>query len=372
MTKYCSWIATLMVFMLLASCSNDDMGDSSNKDEETFPDILVISETDGTIYQHNIYNNGENKIDFNLTAELNLIDDEYFFIQHNDLINLVSRADVNYKVSQKNVVNSEILMLSYICDLEENEFGIRPIITNSRVAMVTIKDLISEGLFKIKSYDTKSRICEEINLGNAEVVGSVIVRDENVFLTQVENGNTYKISKIDLTTMTVAKAIDFSNVFKASEKDGKLYVFFQDNSYEIYDSNTFEEIGSSYLNFGLLPDGLGLFDIQLEGNILGIDIDYIQPSIIEVGPGTVNLETGEVINGEDFFALELSHILSYNYNANIKMTAFVQDLESGLVIYGFDIGDEGGKGGIIYTNYQNEILKLVELNSVPDRIVIRN
>ena len=72
-----------------------------------------------------------------------------------------------------------------------------------------------------------------------------------------------------------------------------IYLFFPDNSQQIYEAANFNLISSAFINLDVTISN-GLNKPQVNGEEVEVFIPYQQPSIFEGAPGTISLISGDL------------------------------------------------------------------------------
>ena len=157
----------------------------------------------------------------------------------------------------------------------------------------------------------------------------------------------------------------------ATLRDNELIVFGQDGSYRVYDIFTKDIVATGFLDI-LVGSQDDLFIAQFYGNHLLYDLYYTQPSPIVSQPAIFDLESNTFLKGSDFYFFDLRERMIEALGALVILTTYEVDMESGEIILGYDLNDGSGGGGIVFTNFENEVRKVVQLDYVPYRIIIRN
>ena len=175
-----------------------------------------------------------------------------------------------------------------------------------------------------------------------------------------------------MNTNKKEKELIFDDNFRATIRDNELHIFFYNGDYEIYNADNLDLKRKSNLDLKFFSEYPGFFKTQFIGNEMLFKLLYAQPSPVSYGPATIDLTTGEILTGLDFNLVAFWRELGGLLNASVGITTYSVDLKSNLVVVGFENTNQNNKsGGVVYSNFDGEILKIVELEFIPDKIIIR-
>lgn len=388
-------IRMCLCILLLTACSSDfnpiiEASDTDETDQQgteepqrrTF-DISVIASKDGQEYQIDIDNlnvDGDFPVT-NLTQELALrLETPYVRNIEATTISYLQGRNQDHRVGQKDVGTSEVFFAENYCPFVQeegvgkyiyfsrgNERRILYIYTESRVG-----DLES---FFIRIFNKNNGSCQTMALDPNPLTGlrSVILQGNILAMkyNTEENGGAV-ITLYDVISGEKINTFELDSLFKsATIRNGELLVFGADGSYRVYDMFS-KEIMATGLTNGSVAFQNDLFKTHFSGDLMFFNLLYPQPSAIVSQPAVYDLDSESTVMGEDYYLFDLRERMISALGALVLYTTYEVDLESGEIILGYDLNDGSGGGGIVFTNFENEVRKVVQLDYVPEEIIIRN
>ena len=388
-------IRMCLCVLLLSACSSEfnpiieasetDQADQQGLDDSqrrTF-DISVIATVDDQEIQIDIDNLNLNE-DFpvtNLTQELSLrLETPYVSIIEGTTISYLQGRNQDHRVGQKDVGTSEVFSAENYCPFVEEE-GVGKYIYFTRgndrriLYIYTESRMNNTEAFFIRIFNKNSGSCQTValdpnpfsGLRSAILQGNILAMKYNT----EENGGAV-ISLYDVISGEKINSFELDSLFKsATIRDGQLFVFGADGSYRIYDMFSKEIIGTGLSN-GIVEFENDLFKAQFHGNQMLYDLIYPQPSAITSQPAVYDLDSERTVLGADFYLFDLRDQMIDALGALVLYTAYEVDMASGEIILGYDLNDGSGGGGIVFTNFENEVRKVVQLDYVPREIIIRS
>ena len=363
--------------ILIVSCSTDDVPTREDVATQILHDITVVTSSNTAIYEYNIYRTDEVVNSTDLTAAYGLSPAFSYLNTTANKLTFYTAASNSFDIFQKEIGNSNIRVFDDICDeaLDETHYFAR----NSDEKIVQLGVGISTTsapgpeLF-VKFFDPISLGCTRIPVGNgflASQRGALIFEEKLYMAYQDFESDLYVLAQIDLTTEERLGDIRFEKPFTIAIKEGtELHAFFEDDAYEVYDANSLALLNEGFLNDGGVLGGEGLLDTNFRDDEILVFISYQQPSEISTGPAVMDLNTGDLIQGNDSFLFDLRRLLIDDLQYEIFFTSFAVKLETGAVVCGFLRAGQQ-KGGIVYTNFDGDILKVVEVEGIPEQIVLQ-
>jgi len=367
----------LFAFLLTLSCSTDNEPISEDDPAQILHDITVVTSSDTAIYEYNILRTDNVINNTDLTAAYGLSPAFSYLHTTANKLTFYTLAGNSFDIFQKEIGNSNIRVFDDICKeaLDETHYFAR----NSDNKIVQLGVGISTTgapgpeLF-VKFFDPSTSNCTRIPVGNgflASQRGALIFEETLYMAYQDFETDLYVLAKIDLTAEERVGDIRFEKPYTIAIKEGaELHAFFDDNVYQVYDSNSFALISEGFLNDGGVLGGEGLLDTNFRDDEILVFISYQQPSEISTGPAVMDLNTGDLIQGNDSFLFDLRRVLIDDLQYEIFFTSFAVNLETGAVVCGFLRAGQQ-KGGVVYTTFDGDILKVVEVEGVPGRIVLQ-
>ena len=344
-------------------------------------DITVIASREGDEYQIDIDNfTLEDYPVTNLTQELSLsLETPYFSSIEGTTISYLRGRNQEHRVGQKDVLNATAFSADNYCPLE-NEEGVGKFIyftraNEHRILYVYTESRIDEPeTFYIRIFNKDDNSCTTIPVDPNPFNGlrSAILQGNFLALKyNSEDGGSPVVSLYDIISGQKINSFELDSLFRsATLRSDELVIFGQDGSYRIYDIFTKELIATGFLDIlvGIEND---LFIAQFYGNQLLYDLYYSQPSPIVSQPAIFDIEANRFLKGTDFYFFDLRERMIEALGALVVLTTYEVDMESGEIILGYDLNDGSGGGGIVFTNFENEVRKVVQLDYVPYRIIVR-
>jgi len=370
MKNFC--FTLILTIILASSCSKSNSELNENPSSYKSKDITTITLANNQIYQIDILNSGSNIITTNLTESLGVENGYKTLATGSDFITFFKMpfgVPNNYYVYQKNIINSTTKVGSFNCTLDNDEMLNMPTRSEKKLIEFTGKWNGDFPFNFVRTYDLATGDCTLITLHAGQLYGSqnIFVDGEILYATYRNEQNKYEIDKINLNTGQLENQLEFDSNFFVTVGNNKLHVFLYDNNiHETYNTSDFQLFKSGSFNLLHQP---GFFKSSFNENEMYIDLPYTQPNIFLMRPVTIDLANGNKIKDSDFGSL--SQKLSEKLNVSpITFTKYVVDVKNNLIISGFHSPDPK-INGIVYTNFNADILKIVELDYTPGEIIIR-
>ncbi|MEZ4874763.1 MAG: hypothetical protein R2793_04765 [Flavobacteriaceae bacterium] len=182
-------------------------------------------------------------------------------------------------------------------------------------------------------------------------------------------GYQYKLLKINLATQTVEGTLNLLDQAPLFMKQGDQLYAFDPYTVKVFDFDSFALLSSQPNPIALLQSLQGFLDPPLANGQILLDEPAAQPSPYLSYPLLLDLDTGETLKGGGAYTAELAtqlgQVEGYAYP---HLGAYAVDVERGWVVFGFTT--EYHKRGVVYTNFNAEILDIVELEVIPNMIFI--
>jgi len=359
------------------SCSNDDMPPQEDITALVMHDIAVVSSSETAIYEYNILRADDVVNSTDLTATYGLSPAFTYLNTTANKLTFYTTASNSFDIFQKEIGNSNIQVYDDICDraADETHYFAR----NSEEKIVQIGVGVSTTavpgpeLF-VKFFDPVSKSCNRVAVGNgflARQRGALIFEETLYMAYQDFETDLYVLAQIDLTTEERKGDIRFETPFIIAIKEGtELHAFFEDDSYKVYDATSFQLLSEGVLDDNGFLGVEGLFDTSIWNDGILVSNFYPQPSEISSGPAVLDLQSGDLILGNDSFLFDVRAELIADLGYEIFYTTFEVNLQSGAIVCGFFRAGQQ-KGGIVYTNFDGDILKVVEMEGIPEQIVLQ-
>lgn len=368
----------LLACALLFACSNDDSNAGAEDiSTQVSHDITVVASSQTAIYQHDIPRDSDQATSVDLTSTFGLNPGFDFVQASENQLTFYTRAVESFDVLQKPILLNLAESFPDICVEEDDETHFLGRNSNSKIVIIGVGSSTTGNpgpeLF-VKFFDRVSRTCTRMPVGNGFLSsqrGTQMVGNNLYLAYQDFESSQYVLVEIDLENEERRGDIRFDEPWTAAIDDGVAkHFFFDDETYEVYDAQTDELIAASTLDDKGVLGSEGILNTSFWENGLLVIISYPQPSAITLGPAVMDLSDGELTRGNDSFLFdvrdELTNLLGYDN----FFVSYGVDLRSGTVVAGFvRAGLE--EGGIVYTNFNGDILKVVEFMGIPEQIVLR-
>ena len=343
--KFLIFLSFLFTFF---SCSKSD--ESSTPTKTNLPEVNVI-----------VFN-----IDIICTDDFGIETNSLLSNFYNSQVSFYRDSPLNNFIIQKNVITNNLYTITNLC--KEPDEDIRYITSNyNKILVFTIGNELINGVYESYLWilDRDSESCQRIFIGNNYQLGlnigtnNIYIEDNNVligFYDEVLDKN--KIINIDLNSAQVIASIEFeSTPFASTIIDSKLIVLFYQQENKVYNKNTLEPIEDT--SFKNIPISVNpsFFKSELYNNKLFLDVELAQPNITSFAPGYIDLTTNELymLNSFDIMA-KYGDIYGYGFNSYDHYTTYPN---KNIVVTGFT--NNLGEYGLIYTNYEGDILKIITL-----------
>ncbi|MDH3699608.1 MAG: hypothetical protein OEQ81_13160 [Flavobacteriaceae bacterium] len=367
------FFATFFTF----SCTSDDMPPQQETDVPIAHDISVVSISDTAIYEYNILRSDNTVIGTDLTATYGLSPAFTYLNTTANKLTFYTTASNSFDIFQKEIGNSNIQVYDDICDRSADETHYFAGNSDEKIVQIGVGASTTGApgpeLF-VKFFDPQTLNCKKVAVGNgylASQQGALIYEESLYMAYQDFETDLYVLAIIDLATEERSGDIRFEMPYTIAIKEGtELHTFFQDDTYEVYDANSYALLSEGVLMDNGVLGAEGLLDTVFRDDGILVFIPYQQPSEISSGPAVMDLKTGDLIQGNDTYLFDLRRALIDDLGYEIFFTSFTVNLETNAIVCGFLRAGEV-KGGVVYTNFDGDILKLVEIEGIPLEIVLQ-
>lgn len=362
---------------LCYACSSDDEGSGTGTDGNNinFDLIAIQPRLSDNMYQFNRVDRGEiigpaqNFIEESGRLELEdyiLLDDQLVFYNDFGSSNEVVYYDVNTETVR--VVPPVYFRQSP----EEDYINRRKGVTKDYIITTFFKfpelDIELGAPFYAMKYDLATETITEFPIiDRALDVTRITTSDKFLFVFYVDDRRNGLVV-IDTETNQIVQDLILFDRFEGIRKnvgvDGTQFVVqnSDDKTYQIIDLNTgnVTATGTSDVTFASLSTLL--FNISITDSRLYIDLAAAQPSPISGFPAYVERSTGELFI-LDTGGVQRTFFDQYEGPPFLStINGFAIDAESGIVVYGITLQEPENPnldGGLIYTNFEGEILKIL-------------
>ena len=351
----------ILSYLLVFSCSNDN--EESTPDNKNLPEVTVISSVNNILYQQDVNPNSENVTVTNLTDAFGVEINYLSFNIYKSLVSFYQRLTSNNFILQKNTTTNELYVHTGLCK-EPTETIIHVVSNYEKILVFTIEFDSTKGLYVTYMwiFDRTSESCERIFIGDFAFPsgGDNFYIDDKNILIGFRDDLLYKnkIINIDLNSAQVIASLEFENTyFSATVIEDKLAVLFYQQENKVYDKNTLEPIEDPRF-YNLSSTAIPIFfKSEIHNNKLYFDVQLAQPSPAAYTPGYIDLSNNELylLDGYDLMA-KYTEIYGYGFNSFDNHTSYPK---KNIAVFGFT--NNLDEHGLIYTNYEGEILKIIPL-----------
>ncbi|ULC60111.1 hypothetical protein MBM09_03780 [Flaviramulus sp. BrNp1-15] len=351
----------LSFFFLIFSCSENNEELTSNN--TNLPEVTVISSVNNILYQQDVNPNSENVSVTNLTnafgVETNYLSSNFY----NSLVSFYNRFTSDNFILQKNIVTNEYYSNTGLCK-EPNEDIMHVTSNYKKIIVFTIEHQLVNGAYQsyMSILDRDSKTCQRVFVGNfifPSSGGNFYVEDNNIligFRDDLLDKN--KIINIDLNSAQVIASLEFENTyFSSTVTEDKLAILFYQQENKVYNKNTLKPVEDSrFYNLSSTANPY-FFKSEIHNNKLYFDVQLAQPSPAAYTPGYIDLSNNELylLDSYDLMA-KYAKIYGYGFNSFDSHTAYPK---KNIAVFGFT--NNLDEHGLIYTNYEGEILKIIPL-----------
>ncbi len=358
----------IFIALLISGCSKSDS--DPNSSNFTANDITVICSNNNQLFQTDILNNTSNIEYYNLTETLGVSTNYDFFTKNSSLITFFKRIPNGFSTYQKNIINSKTYVADFPCGIDTDEYANFPNNSQEKILEFTTKPNGNYTDIFIRTFDQKTQNCSLITLnsGLIQYSKSTFLVGETIYVTYRNEQDKYEIDKVNLTTGQLENQLVFDVDFRATIANNQLYVFLFDNNFKTYNTTDLNLVSSSTFSVNNLSITSGFFKTSIKGNEMVIDLPYPQPNIILNRPTTIDLNSEAKVEDCDFGLINQK--LAEQFKTSISFTKYAIDLDKNLIVVGFE-NPVDNTYGVVYTNFNADILKVVRLDYKPIEIIIR-
>lgn len=355
----------------LFGCSSDSDPVNPGPSNLILPDIttLYIDQNDDLVLQE-VLNNGEDLILSNLTQELGVPFDYLFSRLDGSTLSFYDKSPENYGIFERNLISGASNSISNVCDPSTG--GISVIAGRSENKYVLITDSENPDEIFLRIMDKQSGDCIISSLGDGIIPGfnAAAIMGESLFFFKVVGGAQPILMKINLQNGQTEQQL-FINEFRTITIDGnRLCVLFPDNSIQIFDTQNLVLSDSGNLGSNFFDYSFGFDPGRVSGNEFFIEIPLPQPSLYSSSPAVVDMASGNIIKGGQQLIFDIRDNLEAELGESVELLSFDVDLQPGHLVYAFSVGSTA-QIGLLFTNFDAEILKITDLDERPYEVMIR-
>ncbi len=228
--------------------------------------------------------------------------------------------------------------------------------------------------FALRILEKATGSCRDLSISgiNASGIENYAIQDNLLALYYLEDGTGDPlITLIDLSTGTIEETFILQENFQAATfREAELWIFNQDDTYLIYNTQTGNIIRTGTAP-GLPAQGPGMFNSRFSGNRLLVRYIYQQPSLFFAQPAIYDFDQGALTEGSQPFLAELQERIEQETGDRALFGNFAADLNTGVIALIYVRGNGAAEGGVVLTNFQREWLEILPLPYVPEQLEIR-
>lgn len=350
--------------------------------------ITVFTTSNGDELQIDVNSASGTVTETNLSQELTLVKQGFYRREvEGDWITFHTWPSDLTSISshRKNLITNEIGIETDYCLLPSGENRAVSLYTGNQDKLVFIHSTfdipITLEQYFVSIYDLNSGECKELAL------------DPNPFSQQIGLGIQFQIISEDILALLYVTGVDIkptvtlidlntAEILGGEIFDRFTYGSFLENSFlavrndsgfvfEEYSLNDFSLLGSSSATN--LPGMVyGLYDREIVADQIPFNRFFNDLDAYRLQPAIYDLSRGEVIEGNEPFLEQLSEELMVTLGTQPIFPLYKVDVENRNVILGYDRNDGSNTGGIVFANFDGEVYRVVELDYLPEELIIRS
>ncbi|MDC8004629.1 hypothetical protein POV27_11260 [Aureisphaera galaxeae] len=359
------YILLFYVASCFLSCSNDDDGDPIVDPTPAFnaPTVTVIAVDNGNLVELTVEGSTAAVTRVDLTSGSGVTPNDFVNANENTLT-WFRRQGPNFRVWKRDLDSKEMEMYDEICSISA-EFPAFVLGSKEKIVAFSEIDFGQSSVANIRITENGEN-CVLTQLFDTGILSATISEDLWVFQNSGTENTLQRIS-LDSGEIKAATALSETSV-SITQNEDNLYVFFNDR-YHVYNANTLSlsNVVPFIPSAGILLNN-GFFTTQFSGNLMLTSLDVPQPSTLTDWPGVIDLSDGTLVSGDNLGIFLDSNLRQTEGYGDVSLENYTVDLESGIIAYTFSNGST--QHGILFTNFDAEILKIVDLELAPAQIYL--
>ncbi|MEM1260045.1 MAG: hypothetical protein AAGH81_16060 [Bacteroidota bacterium] len=363
---------------------NDSDFDAIEKEYE----ISVFTTSNGDELQIDINSATANISETNLSQELSLVRSDFYLRElEDDLIAFHTwKSDLTGIGSySKNLNTGEVTINSNYCLLPTNENRAVSLYTGNTDKLVFIHSTFdipftSEQYF-VTLYDRNSGECNELaldpNPSSQQISLGIqfqIISDTILALLYVTGADLKPVvTLVNLNDLQILGSKTFNRFTYGAFLENSFLAIRMDSGFvfEEYSLEDFSLMAMSSKNN--LPElTYGLYNNEIVLDQLPFTRFFNEAQDYQFQPAIYDLSRDEVIEGNAPFLEPLSENLMTTLGTQPVFPVYKVDVENRNIILGYDRNDGTNTGGVLFTNFDGDIYKVLELNYIPEELVIQS
>jgi len=199
--------------------------------------------------------------------------------------------------------------------------------------------------------------------------------EEALFLYSTNQTQESLVYKIDIDTGEKIDSLFFSQEPVIVAKEGSLFAFSPNNKLRIYSQKDLSLVKSYDFQFDLVVNPRGFKSGFVSNNIVVTDFIFAQPFPVISSPVEVNFSSNTIITQDPTYLLQLLEEFESQNGFSIEITSYTVNLSNKLIVFGYESNAElslGNIGGLVYSNFEGDLLGNIELDLIPTDIYLPN
>lgn len=369
-------ISIILITTLLYSCSQTDEVDEPIDEEDFVPfEISVIAKNSENIYQLDILGDTADILETNLSQTLDIPYNSRRTYTNGSKITFFDIQNGNYAFWQKDVVTGQSISQDPICEATENESWRYPLTSGDQIGLITYEFNESTEKNYLKIFDATTNTCNRFEIADFYIPQNNYAHLHKgrfyLYFTEI-GGEAYSLKIMNTSNGEQIETLSFESAFSTTMDDEKLYLMFVDGTYKILNLEDLSLLEEGMTNNPHLSHTPGLYSSNINQNKMVFNYSYPQPAALSSAPAIYDWTTNEITHGGDFYLFDVDRKLEDKYIEGFKFTAVEVDLESTILVAGYQNVRDTNEGGIVYLTFEGEILMDIPLDYVPTEIIIRD
>lgn len=368
----------LVFIVIIYSCSKND------EDNETPPisaedmvpfDITVFAKKNDSIYQLDILGNPEEMEVINLSQTLNLPTQYRDDFINGSKITFFDNRNGSYAFWQKDVESGNVISRDPICEPMENDSWLFPRTSENQIGILTVQNSgVNDWKNYLNIFNSNTASCNRILISDFYIPQqnyTYLHKDRFYLYSRNANYSEHSLTIINTNSGEQIEKFTFESAFQTMMSNDELYLLFPDGSYKIYDLNGLSLQKEGNTSNQYLFNFPGIHKSEFKGSKMVFDYLYPQPSPLASAPAIYNWSTDEITHGGDFYMTDALRQLEDEKVEDFSYTTVKVNLDTNILAAGYK-NVRNMEGGVLFFNFEGEILMNIPLDYVPYRLMIRD
>lgn len=369
----------ILFLALIYSCSNSDEGGVAPPldPEVNLPfDISVFAGDSEEIFQVDILANLEEPEVINLTQTLGVTAGIQEVQIDGSKFTFLRLDPAGYSFWQKDVLTNTTIKRTPICEWVEGENALFPLTSGGKVALLTSVYIgQQEWENNLNVYDPFSTGCSRFPINDPFFIHSSTrakLHQDRLYLSIPEDPTGPSLIVVNANTGEHEGKLTFEMAFRGILSNEHLYILFHTGDYRAYRLSDLSLETEGIIGDHRINTLTGIFSSTFRGKRMVFDFPYPQPSPLSTAPAIFDWESNTITHGGDFYLSNAINSVAMENSQSLGLTVARVNLEKNLVVAGYKNHNEHNKGGVMYLNFDGEVLLNIPLDYVPHEIMIRN